>query len=66
MLPFCHFLSLISQLVLNTGRLLAGLVTQPNTPALPASGVGWEIACLQTGIHRYTLGSVRGGYYPPR
>ena len=40
MLPFCHFLSLISQLGLNTGRLLAGLVTLPNTSAPSASGQG--------------------------
>ena len=40
MLPFCHFLSLISQLGLNTGRLLAGLVTLPNTSAPSASGLG--------------------------
>lgn len=40
MLPFCHFLSLISQLGLNTGRLLAGLVTLLNISAPSASGLG--------------------------
>lgn len=40
MLPFCHFLSLISQLGLNMGRLLAGLVTLLNISAPSASGLG--------------------------
>lgn len=36
-----------------------------NSTALSSSSTGWrgvdEIACLNTGLHRHTLGSVRGG-----
>lgn len=61
MLPFCHFLSLISQLGLNTGRLLAGLVTLLSISAPSASGVG---NCLTADrLPRHTLGSVMGGHY---
>lgn len=58
-LPFCHFLSLISQLGLNTGRLLAGLVTTEYLCSLCLwAGVG---NCLTADrLSRHTLGSTLG------